>query len=472
MSQIWTLEDILQATSGRLVYGTGPSCANDICTDTRSLKSKDVFVALQGEHYDGHDFIGKAIESGSSILIVSEEYLKKQIDFLDVADVHVVAVSDTLMAYGDLARWHRHRLDIPVIAVTGSVGKSSTRRLIASVLKEDFPICETLKNENNVIGVPKTILGAQEHHRAIVVELGIDRPGEMDQLLHASQPQVGVMVGITYVHLDRLGSLEGVAREKAKLLDAVRPTGWAILNVDTPLCSYFAGRCGKVLTYGLEQHASVSGIVTRYNENGCAQGEIIARGKGYPVSLQSPGRHQFKNALAAWAVGELFEISPQKRQTALQNYTGMAGRFSIKKTAGGARIIDDTYNANPASFSAALETLQGLPAIRRIIVAGDMFELGDISEKLHYELGKSIGQAGIDCLFAVGARSKRTADGALSAGMQTAAVHLCKNTQEAVDALLPLLNAGDVVLVKGSRGMTMEKVVEGLIPETAKEAQN
>lgn len=475
MSCVWSTQDILLATGGRLLQGSGGVRTGRIWTDSRTLQENDVFLALAGERFDGHDYILQAASAGIKTFIVAERAYRDRTQSARItlaSDLDVIAVPDTLEAYGMLARFHRRRLDIPVVAVTGSVGKSSTRRMIASVLASEFPIRETEKNENNLIGVPKTILSTSETERAIVVELGIDRPGEMAQLLRASEPSVGVMVGITYVHLDRLHSLDGVAREKGLLLEAVRTSGWAVLNIDTPLASYFASRCGKVLTYGLERSACVSGIVTGYDERGCVEGEIIVRGYSHPLRLRAPGEHQLKNALAAWAVGELFEIAPQKRRKALESYEGFPGRFQMKALPSGARIVDDTYNANPASFLAALNTLQDLPASRRIVVAGDMFELGDLSTQLHLELGTAIAKRNIQRLITVGPRSRYTAEGAVTAGMPGEAVTSCTHTEQAVDLLANDLHAGDLVLVKGSRGMTMEKVVEGLIARCAKEVQH
>ena len=481
MSVHWTTDDVVRATKGRLVHGLGRAESAAVATDTRTLRRRDAFLALSGERFDGHDFLEKSVAAGASILIVSETYCAAHTtakglfqvgETLLPLDVDVVVAPDTLVAYGDLARWHRRRLGIPLIAVTGSVGKSSTRRQIADVMAQDFNTCETQKNENNLVGVPKTILSATSEHRAIVVELGIDRPGEMAALLRAAEPRVGVMVGITYVHLDRLGSLDGVAREKARLLDAVHNDGWAVLNVDTPLASYFATRCRQVLTYGLEHSAAVSGLIVDQDERGCPRGEIIVRGRSYSIQLKVPGRHQFQNALAAWAVGELFEIAPEKRIRALENYEGFAGRFCIRTAPCGARIVDDTYNANPASFRAALGTLDELPASRRIVVAGDMFELGDISQRLHQALGEEMAKRRIERLVTVGPRSRHTAQGALAAGMHEDAVITCATTAEAVDVLRSDLRAGDLVLVKGSRGMTMEEIVRGLIPEGAEETRD
>lgn len=475
MKRLWRLEDLMQATAGQHLRGNGPLQAESISTDTRSLQPGDVFLALEGERFDGHGFLATAIDRGAGALVVSETFMQanggQKLDGCP-ADIHTIVVRDTLLAYGALAKRHRRQLGIPLIAITGSVGKSSTRRFIASVLSEDFKVLETDKNENNTVGVPKTILRATPDDQIIVAELGIDRPGEMNVLLRASQPDVGVMVGITHVHLDRLGDLDGVAREKARLLEAVRNSGWAVLNLDTPRASYFASRCGDVLTYSTERSASISGLITGYNLDGCAQGEIVTRGCSYPLRLRTPGLHQFRNALAAWALGELYEIDPKKRIRAIERYEGFPGRFSLRQAGCGARIVDDTYNANPSSFRAALETLCGMKARRRIVVAGDMFELGDLSEGLHHELGTCIEESGIDRLITVGPRSKQTAKGALEAGMPSSRITVCDDKADAVQSLLGDLHAGDLVLVKGSRGMTMEKVVEALLAEPKREVKS
>ncbi len=475
MKRLWTLEDIMQAAGGQHLQGTGLLQAESVSTDTRSLQPGDVFLALQGERFDGHDFLSTAIERGAGALVVSESFMQadngQSLDGYP-AEIHTIVVRDTLLAYGALAKRHRRNLGIPLVAVTGSVGKSSTRRFIASVLAEDFTVLETDKNENNTVGVPKTILRTTPSDQIIVAELGIDRPGEMEILLRASQPDVGAMVGITHVHLDELGNLDGVAREKARLLEAVRHSGWAVLNLDTPRASYFASRCGDVLTYSTERSASIAGLVTGYTPDGCAEGEIVTRGCSYSLRLRTPGLHQFRNALAAWAIGELYEIDPKKRVRAIERYEGFPGRFTLRQAGCGARIVDDTYNANPSSFRAALETLRGMTARRRIVVAGDMYELGDLSEELHRELGSCIEESGIDRLVTVGLRSKQTAKGALEAGMPSSRITVCEDKADAVQSLAGELHAGDLVLVKGSRGMTMEKVVEALLAKPEREVNS
>lgn len=457
---MWSWTDLINATNGQTVAGVPPDHTTGISTDSRSINQGELFVALRGERLDGHEFLREVRRAGAAAALVDELYMEQS---QDTGPLPLLVVKDTLQAYGALARYHRRKCGVSVVAVTGSVGKSSTRRMIAEVLRRRFHVHESEKNYNNLVGTPKTLLAITQGVEVAVLEHGIDRPGEMARLAAISEPDVGVIVSIARCHLERLGTLEGIAREKGLLLLSVRPDGWSVINLDSPFASYFQALANRSLCYSVHRHASVWGDGIKTDSQARPRFTVHDRHGRWECSLSVLGPHQVANALAAWCVGEAYEVPPEDRIQALGEYRGSSGRLSRRPGLKGSVILDDAYNANPDSVRAALETLRCSSAERRIAVIGDMFDLGPRAEEYHQELGQEIPSYQVDFLFTLGPLSRCVARGALASGMSKDCVVECADHSEIVRRLSDLVEGGDLILVKASRGMAMEKAVEQLV---------
>ncbi|MFH1738417.1 MAG: UDP-N-acetylmuramoyl-tripeptide--D-alanyl-D-alanine ligase [bacterium] len=460
MELTWRWSDLAAATRGETVAALPPDYVTGISTDSRSIGAGDLFVALRGDRFDGHEYMRDAQVAGASAAVVDELYAERN---RETAPLPLLVVKDTLQAYGALAHYHRHRCGVSVVAVTGSVGKSSTRQMIAEMLRKRFHVHETEKNYNNLVGTPKTLLDIGPGVDIAVLEHGIDRPGEMARLAGISEPNVGVVVSIAPCHLERLGTLEGIAREKGLLLLAVRSDGWGVINLDSPYSTYFQALVNRSLCFSTQRHAAVHSDLIETDAQACPRFQVHDRQGSWSCSLSAHGRHHVANALAAWCVGDIYEIPPEDRIAALAEFRGSWGRLNRRPGLKGSVILDDVYNANPASLLAALETLQCSSAERRIAVIGDMFDLGPLAEAYHLRLGQEIPSFRADYLVTLGKLSRNVASGALDSGMPKDRVFECENHEEVVQRLSELAEAGDLILVKASRGMAMEKIVEQLV---------
>ena len=349
-----------------------------------------------------------------------------------------------------------------VVAITGSNGKTSTRRMTAAVLARRFEILEPARNLNNQIGVPLTLFRLEERHQWAVLELGTSLPGEIARLAEICRPDIAVVTNVGPAHLERLGSLEGVAAEKGALVAGLAPGGRAVLNADDPRVAAMAAGLGEnALLFGLAQTARVRAAAVTETAAGVAF-DLLVGGAGPRVRLNAHGRVMVHNALAAAAVGTLLGLSPEDIRAGLESFRPVPGRMGVTALPGDVHLIDDTYNANPASMRAAVETLAALRGSgRALLVTGDMRELGPEAARLHRELGRLAAEAGVDRLFVCGERAADVAAGALAAGMPAAAV-ATGSRDEIRGALLDALRPGDWVLVKGSRAMGMETIVRAL----------
>lgn len=434
-----------------------------VSSDSRKLSSGDLFVALRGEHFDGYEFIAQAAQSGAIAALVNKDSVE-----LDVArnqgaeTVHAITllvVEDTRLALGRLAAYWRQQFAIPLIAITGSNGKTTVKEMLASILRvaagNDAAVLATQGNLNNDIGVPLTLLGMNAQHRYAVIEMGMNHPGEIDYLTHLACPDVALINNASGAHLQGLGSVEAVARAKSEIFSGLKAQGMAVINSDdeyAPLWRSLIGTCA-LLEFGLDEQADVSG---RYQAHGTGLELFVQAPSGhFSAMLQVPGEHNARNALAASAAAIALNVPLAVIASGLQNFSGVPGRLQRKQASCGATLIDDSYNANPASLLAAISVL-AQAAGKRVLVLGDMGELGNDAVRLHAEIGKAARQSGIDGLYAVGELSRH-------------AVHeFGRGAQhfESLEALLAVLaeqlDAQTTVLVKGSRFMKMERVVKYL----------
>jgi UDP-N-acetylmuramoyl-tripeptide--D-alanyl-D-alanine ligase len=459
-----SLQDIVDATGGRLVQGDAETRFAGLSIDSRTIAAGETFVAIRGEVHDGHAFLPQVLAHApvSGVLVAVD-----RMDGLsDLMAAHPrtawVAVADTTRALGDIANLHRRRSAASIVAITGSNGKTSARRMTAAVVAQRFAVLEPARNLNNQIGVPLTLFRLEPHHQWAVLELGTNMPGEIARLTSICRPDIGVVTNVGPAHLERLGSLAGVAAEKGALVAGLAPTGRAVLNADDPRVAAFAAGLGdRAVLFGVAETARVRAGAISETPHGI-EFRLELDGAREPVRLNAFGRVMVHNALAAAAVGLLLGLSPADIRAGLEGFRPAPGRMGVTALPGGIRLVDDSYNANPASMRAAIETLRTLRgAGRAILVTGDMRELGADAPQLHRELGRLAAAAGVDRFFACGTHAAEAAAGAMAAGMPTAAV--MTGARDTIrDAVIAELRPGDWVLVKGSRAMGMEAIVQAI----------
>lgn len=449
---MFTVAEIAAATGGRIA-GSGEGVVTGVSTDSRGVVPGELFVPLRGERFDGHDFIAEVAAKGITTVLAEEKWLAHH---ALPAGCTGVAVKDTLRALGDLAAAYRQRFDIPVIAVTGSNGKTTTKEMLAAILEKTGPGLKTEGNLNNLIGVPRMLFRLKPEHHWAVLEMGMSEPGEIDRLAEISRPRTGIVLNALPAHLQSMGTVEAVASAKGELLYRVSDNGLAVVNGDDPRVS------------GLGQNASARRI-----SFGISRGEVRAKGIEHlglegesfqivtprgeiQVHLRAFGLHNVSNALAATAA-LLDSVPLDIIKEGLAAFRPYQGRFQLEQI-GEITLVDDSYNANPASMKAALETLaQVAPQGHRVAVLGDMLELGGHESDAHEEIGAVAGQHA-DRLFLLGNLMKRhAAPAAIQGGLAPEAVRCAQDHDELGKLVRQSLQPGDVVLFKGSRGMAMER---------------
>jgi UDP-N-acetylmuramoyl-tripeptide--D-alanyl-D-alanine ligase len=459
----WTVDEILKASGGELLCGDPTLGFEKVGIDSRNISPKDLFVAIVGDVHDGHRFANDVVNQGVGGLVVAKDKTGElPISEWQTREIVCVTVSDTLRALGDLAAFHRSRNDVAVVAITGSNGKTTTRQMTAEVVAKKFSTLSTIGNYNNQIGVPLTLLRLAPEHAWAVVELGTNHPGEIARLAQICSPDIGVITNIGPAHLEGLGSLDGVMREKGQLIDHLKTGGRAVLNADDRRVSMIADRTEKdVLLFGLAKNAAIRATAVQEKVGGISFSLDLPR-ESLTVDLKVHGQFMVINALAAAAVGHLLELSAAEIKSGLETFKPAWGRMNIFQTANGIHIIDDTYNANPDSMQAAITTLNALRANNRsVFVAGDMLELGARTESLHKQVGAWVGVANIDKMMVTGEFANAVISGAVDAKMNRDDI-FTGSRDEILDALKDSLRPGDWVLIKGSRGARMDTIVEGL----------
>lgn len=437
------LSELVQVLDGKL-QGQ-PASVQGVSIDSRSIHAGQLFVALRGERFDGHQFVRQAATAGAAAALVER--------YCDV-DLPQIKVPDCKQALGCLAHHWRQRCGTALIAVTGSNGKTTVKEMIAAVLSTDSDTHKTQGNLNNDIGVPLSLLGMAPSHRFGVFELGANHSGEIDYLAGLVQPQVAVITNAAQAHLEGFGSLSAVVQAKGELLDHLADDGIAILNADDAAFLRWRERvpANRCISFGLTPAADVHLRQESDKNILCYQTAC------YPLQLPLLGLHNLRNALASCAVAIALQVPLEQALTALSQLRPVAGRNQHLVGFAGARIIDDSYNANPASFRAAIDVLASCHG-HKVLVMGDMAELGPASEALHHEIGVLAQRGGIDALFGVG---KYTAAAVTAFGPEA---YLFSQHQELIDALHERLGSNTTVLVKGSRSAHMEQIVAQLVAE-------
>ena len=455
------LSQAAQVLNGRLA---GPDVRfAAVSTDSRKIKIGDLFVALRGEHFDGYEFAAAALQSSAVAVMVNAHSYEARPLLLN-PESRILVVEDTRLALGRLAAYWRRQFDIPLVAITGSNGKTTVKEMLASILRKasgnEAAVLATQGNLNNDIGMPLTLLQLNAQHRYAVIEMGMNHPGEIDYLTLIACPDVALITNASGAHLEGLGSVEAVARAKGEIFAGLRQRGAAVINADddnAPLWRTLVGS-HPLLEFGLSRQADVTGQ-WQPQDTGLHLDAHTPSGD-FSADLQVPGAHNACNALAATAAAIVLNVPLETIVAGLEKFGGVAGRLQRKAARHGATLIDDTYNANPASLRAAIGVLAqsnvGKPDGRRVLVLGDMGELGDNAAAFHAEIGSEARSAGIEKLYALGELS-RNAVRAFGNGAQ----HFGR-IEDLQKALEDELGKGVTVLVKGSRFMKMERVVEYL----------
>ncbi|APR03728.1 UDP-N-acetylmuramoyl-tripeptide--D-alanyl-D-alanine ligase [Thauera chlorobenzoica] len=454
-----TVHEAVRALAAHQARAQGEARFECVGSDSRALVPGQLFVALRGERFDGHDFVAEAAAQGAAAALVDAEWAGGQA----LAPLPLIVVDDTRRALGTLAASWRARFALPLVGVTGSNGKTTVKEMCAAILRAqarrdgfgDDSVLATRGNLNNDIGLPLTLLELRDFHRAAVIEMGMNRPGEIAYLSTLAQPTVAIVTNAQRAHLQGLGSVEEVAREKGAIYQGLGATGVAVINADDPHAGEWgavnAGR--RIVTFGIEQAADVRGQCTLRGLGSSLELDTPAGRLGF--ALQVPGVHNARNAVGAAAVCLAAGVSPEAVADGLAGFTGARGRLQQRSGPCGALILDDTYNANPDSVRAAIDVLASLPG-HTWLVLGDMGEVGGISAQVHDEIGGYAKSKGVDGLFALGEMSAIAVRNFGDGG------HHFASAEALVKALVARLDADSVVLVKGSRFMRMERVADAL----------
>lgn len=428
---------------------------SSVGTDSRNVTKGQLFVALKGDNFDGHNFAAQAIAQGAAAVLISDKALNVQ---------PAILVDDTCQSLGELAAYWRNKFDIPLAAVTGSNGKTTVKEMLASILRaacnQPDEVLATVGNLNNHIGLPLTLLKLNAQHRYAVAEMGMNHTGEISYLSKIGKPTIALINNAGNAHIGELGSFEAIANAKGEIFEGLAADGTAVINADDVFAPLWLGLAGqrKIMTFGLKNKADVT---AQYQLHANASDIEITTPQGaVKVSLPTPGLHNVMNALAATSAALAMGATLQAIATGLENYAGVKGRLQQKSGLNGALVIDDTYNANPMSMKVAVDVLMAMPG-EKVLVLGDMGELGDNATEMHAEIGSYAKASGLKSLFVLGDMSAETAK-----AFGTGAKHYATPQDLAAD-LIKQMKQGTKVLVKGSRFMAMERVVDAIVIRNA-----
>ena len=456
MMTLQTIANVLHGTLHKLHGQSAELTVTSVDSDSRRVQPGQLFVALPGEKFDGHDYLPQVTALGAAAALVTHPVK---------TELPIIEVKDTRLAMGELAAYWRQHLGTPMIAVTGSNGKTTTKEMIAAIMQVHVggadKVLATAGNFNNDIGMPLTLLRLRPFHRSAVIEMGMNHLGEIDYLTRIARPNVAVINNAGTAHIGELGSRENIAKAKGEIFAGLADGGIAVINGDSEFADYWRGlnQQRRVITFGISPEAEVRGEMAAGESSSFSvhyQGESIA------VTLAVPGGHNVMNALAAAAASLAAGSSLQEVAQGLQGFGGVKGRLQQKTAANGAQVIDDTYNANPDSMKAALDVLRESRQ-RRVFVMGDMGELGDDAETMHATVGRYARENGVDAMYALGNHTKAAIRAFGGHGQHFDTI------ETLIAALQANTNAEDIVLVKGSRFMQMERVVNALVETQAAE---
>jgi UDP-N-acetylmuramoyl-tripeptide--D-alanyl-D-alanine ligase len=462
-----TVDTILSVTHGDLLAGSRDKVANDACVDSRCVTAGCMFVAMPGENVDGHDFLEMAIRHGARVLLVTRpaEELAEALAQAAAHSVAVIRVDDALEALQELAAHHRSRLHCQVLGITGSTGKTTTKDFVTAALSMGKRVVATQGNRNNELGVPLTVLEATTSTEVLVVEMGMRGLGQIARLCEIARPTLGLVTNVGTSHIELLGSQDAVVEAKGELVRYLGSEAVVFLNGDDEHSAQIAETTSAlVVLYGLSEACAVRAEDIELDAESRASFVLVAGDVRTPVVLGVPGRHNVYNALAAAAVALHLGVGADAVAEGLAAAAVSAMRMQVFNAASGVTVVNDAYNANPSSMRAAVETLAAMQVNgRRIAVLGDMAELGSLTELAHFRVGEQVAHLGIDALVTVGPRALRIGEGARAAGLAASSVSTHESAEEAGLAVAEMASPGDAVLVKASRVMGLESVVDQLV---------
>ncbi|NLC43705.1 MAG: UDP-N-acetylmuramoyl-tripeptide--D-alanyl-D-alanine ligase [Clostridiales bacterium] len=459
-----SIKEVTNAVGGRVASKGSAKVITGVSTDSRTIQAGDLFIPLVGENFDGHDYIMQAAEKGAVAILTHN--LNRTLP----QGVHTIVTGNTLKALQDLAAWYLRSLPIPIIAVTGSTGKTTTKDLISLVLSKRYKVLKTQGNFNNEIGLPMTLFQLEAHHEIGVLEMGMSGFGEISRLAAIAPPKAVVFTNIGVSHIENLGSRDNIWKAKSEVLEQLQSDCTVLLNVDNDIL-HREGKAMidnstpyKLLRYGTENEADYRAENIQLLGEAGIKYDLVAEGEIWPIYLKVPGRHNVLNSLAAIATGRAFGVEMADIQEALPSYIGGNMRLDIFSVPGfdDVKIIDDAYNASPDSVQAALKILEDMKGSRKIAILGDMLELGEYTNEAHQLIGKSVAECGVNVLITVGKAGIWTTEAAIKSGMDDKALFHKTSNGEIINWLEENLQQGDRVLVKGSRGLKMEEIVSHL----------
>lgn len=454
-----TVQDILNVTNGTLIYGNKEEVCENFARNTKEIKEGDVYIGFKGERFDGGQFYEEALNNGAKGCIINKI---EGLEIKNIKDKFVIQVDDTVEAVGQIAKFKREKYNIPVIAITGSVGKTSTKDIIYSVVSQKYKTLKTQGNLNNHIGMPITILGLKDHE-ALVVEMGMNHLGELSKLTKIAQPTIAVITNVGTAHIGNLGSRENILKAKLEILEGLSKDGYAIINNDNDLLHKWQeeNKNLKVITYGINNQSMYVAKNIEYTDNGSKYELEETNCNTIKINVPVGGEAFIYNSLAAISVGKLLNIPMEKIQEGIQKFELSKMRLDVQKSKQGYTIINDCYNANYDSMKSAIEYLKNTEGKRKIAVLGDMLELGEFSKELHEKVGKTVAENKIDILITVGKEAKDIAKIAKNNGVSQA--YSYENNQDAIEKLKNILEIEDVALIKASNSMNFKEIVSALV---------
>lgn len=457
MKPVFGVDEICAAVNG-VITGGRDAEVRGVSTDSRTVEAEELFIPLKGERFDGHCYIDAALARGVRVFLAhADGYDNASLP----AGATCITVPDTLRALGDLAAFHRNRFAIPVAAVTGSNGKTTTKEMLATILGRTGQGLKTAGNLNNLIGLPKMLLQLGTDHCWAVLEMGMSEPGEIDRLAEIARPHVGVITNASAAHLLSMGTVEAVASAKGELFRRLQAGSCAVCNADDPLVAALPSPAGvRRLSFGLGEADIRGERIEEYGREGQGFDIILPSGR-IAVRLKALGRHNVLNALAAAATAYALGVDPGDIRAGLEAFVAVDKRLAPEEL-NGILLIDDSYNANPASMRAALLTLgQVKETGRAIAVLGDMLELGAAEKAAHEEVGR-LAASSVERLYLIGPMAETVASGAVAGGLSRSSIVIANEHEEIIADLLAAVKTGDCILVKGSRGMRMETVAQAV----------
>lgn len=455
------VEEILNATRGKLLIGDLKEDCENFCTDTRKILENDVYVGLKGENFDGNEYYEEALKKGAKVAIVSGIEIPKE-KLEQYKDKTIIEVDDSLIAFGKIAEYKRSLYNIPVIQVTGSVGKTSTRDIIANVIRTKYKTLQTEGNLNNHIGLPTTILKLKDHE-ALVVESGMNHLGEISYLGKITKPTIAVITNVGTAHIGLLGSRENILKAKLEILENLKPEGTIVINNDNDMLNKWAkeDKVYKKYTFGIDEKSDVMAYNIKIGNNSSTY-NVKINNEEYTVNVPVSGKHFVYNSLCAIAVGNLLGISSENIIKGIETFSLTKNRMEVVKVKDNVTVINDAYNASYDSMKPALEYLSELPANRKIAVLGDMFELGEFSEEIHRKVGIEVVTHKIDILVTVGKLAKYIAEEAKYLRMPEENIISLETTEEASEYLNKILQKDDAVLLKAAHGMHFSEIFKSI----------